>query len=176
VVPERITEQDKYEGVRIYLECGFDRIKQKLQIDIGFGDVIVPEPHEISYPILLPKLEIPVIQAYSIETVVAEKFQAMIELSSANSRMKDFYDVYQILIKYDYNLATLTEAIIGTFKNRKTNYQPNHALFNGEIGQSPVFQKAWENFLKKTKVEAPMDFSEVSNKITSSLQEIWNGL
>lgn len=176
VVPERIAEQDKYEGVRIYLEGGFDKIKQKLQIDIGFGDVMVPASQEISYPILLPSLEIPMIQAYSIETVVAEKFQAMIELSSANSRMKDFYDVYQILIKGNYNPDTLGEAIRGTFRNRKTNFQPKHALFNGEIGQSPVFQKAWENFLKKTNVEAPRNFSEVSNRITSSLQEIWNGL
>jgi predicted nucleotidyltransferase component of viral defense system len=175
VESERITEQDKYEGVRIYLECGFDTIRQKLQIDIGFGDVMVPAPQEITYPILLPTLEIPLVQAYSIETVIAEKFQAMIELSSANSRMKDFYDVYQILMKGNYNPDTLGEAIRGTFRNRKTNYQPNHALFNGEIGQSPVFQNAWGNFLKKTKVEAPVDFSEVLVFITSSLQEIWNG-
>ncbi len=173
---ERISEQDKYEGVRIYLEGGFDSIRQKLQIDIGFGDVMVPSPVEISYPVLLPELDAPLIKAYSIETVVAEKFQAMIELSSANSRMKDFYDVFQILKRGNFDSDSLDDAIRATFNNRQTGYQPNHALFNGTIGQSAAFQKAWENFLKKTKVAATSDFNEVVKTISGPLQEIWEGM
>jgi len=173
---EKISEQDKYEGVRIYLEGGFDSIRQKLQIDIGFGDVMVPSPVEISYPVLLPELEAPLIMAYSIETVVAEKFQAMIELSSANSRMKDFYDVYQILTKRNYNSEALSVATIATFKNRQTGYQLNHALFSGAIGESAVFQKAWENFIKKTKVVAPTDFNVVSSTITNAFLELWESM
>ncbi len=176
VKSERISEQDKYEGVRVFLEGGFDRIRQSLQIDIGFGDVMVPDPVEISYPVLLSTLESPMIQAYSIETVMAEKFQAMIELSLANSRMKDFYDVYQILKKGSYDSDLLTEATKATFRNRQTAFQPNHALFNGGIGQSAIFQKAWDNFTKKTKVAAPSEFNEVAATITCTFLEIWEGL
>lgn len=173
---ERISEQDKYEGVRIYLEGGFDSIRQKLQIDIGFGDVMVPSPVEISYPVLLPELDAPLIKAYSIETVVAEKFQAMIELSSANSRMKDFYDVFQILIKGNYDPEALALATIATFRNRQTGYQQNHALFSGAIGESELFQRAWTNFRKKTMVSAPEDFSEVAATIVTSFFEIWESM
>jgi predicted nucleotidyltransferase component of viral defense system len=173
---ERISEQDKYEGVRIYVDGRFDTIHQKLQVDIGFGDVMVPSPVEISYPVLLPELEAPLIKAYSVETVVAEKFQAMIELSSANSRMKDFYDVYQILTKGNFNSVDLTEATRATFRNRQTNYQSNHALFNGTISESPLFQRAWENFIKKTKVKAPSNFNEVASLITGTFLEIWESM
>ena len=176
IYAERISEQDKYEGVRIYLEGGFDSIRQKLQIDIGFGDIMVPSPVEISYPVLLSELEVPLIKAYSIETVVAEKFQAMIELSSANSRMKDFFDVYQILTMGNFNPIDLSEAIRATFRNRQTRYQPNHALFNGTISESAVFQKGWESFIKKTKVVAPSEFSVVALSITSAFLEIWESM
>ncbi|MBU1718967.1 MAG: nucleotidyl transferase AbiEii/AbiGii toxin family protein, partial [Bacteroidetes bacterium] len=76
---ETISEQEKYEGVRIHIQAGFDTISQQIQIDIGFGDIMTPQPEKIVYPVLLKELESPFIKAYSNETVIAEKFQTMIE-------------------------------------------------------------------------------------------------
>jgi hypothetical protein len=90
--------------------------------------------------------------------------------------MKDFYDVYQILTKRNYNSEALSVATIATFKNRQTAYQPNHALFSGAIGESAVFQKAWGNFIKKTKIEAPTDFNVVSSTITNAFLELWESM
>ncbi len=93
----KITEEHKYSGIRLLMDAGFDTIKQRIQIDIGFGDVMVPSAQQLVYPVLLREMERPVILAYSSETVIAEKFQAMIELAGLNSRMKDFYDIYSII-------------------------------------------------------------------------------
>jgi len=84
---EPIAEQEKYNGVRVFVDTQFDTIRQRLQIDIGFGDVVTPENIQLEYPVLLDDMGTPVVRAYSVETVIAEKFQAMIELSLFNSRM-----------------------------------------------------------------------------------------
>ena len=97
IVAEEIASQDQYPGIRLFVIAGLDTIRQRIQIDIGFGDIVIPSAVQLNYPTLLPESEILVVRAYSLETVVAEKFEAMIDLSAANSRMKDFYDVYYIL-------------------------------------------------------------------------------
>lgn len=99
---ERIKEDADYEGVRIKVTALLGRIRKVLQFDIGFGDVVVPKPQLIEYPVLLD-MEMPRVQAYSKESVISEKFEAMISLSVMNSRMKDFYDIYTLLASEDYN-------------------------------------------------------------------------
>lgn len=94
---EEINENRLYKGIRLHVTAQLDTVCQKIAMDIGFGDVITPEPLELEYPLLLEDLPSVNIMAYSLETVVAEKFQAMIELSENNSRMKDFYDLYTLL-------------------------------------------------------------------------------
>jgi len=91
---EPIAELEKYNGVRVFVDTQFDSIRQRLQIDIGFGDVVTPENLQLEYPVLLDDMETPVVRAYSVETVIAEKFQAMIELSLFNSRMKFFFTTF----------------------------------------------------------------------------------
>jgi predicted nucleotidyltransferase component of viral defense system len=93
----KINKVDKYAGVRVKIEVKLGNIKQNLQIDIGFGDVVTPNPIAMDYPTLLT-MSVPKIQAYSIETLIAEKFEAMISLAEMNSRMKDFYDIYSLLL------------------------------------------------------------------------------
>ena len=94
---EEINENRVYKGIRLHVIARLDTARQKITMDIGFGDVITPNPQELEYPLLLDDLPPVNIMAYSLETVVAEKFQAMIELSENNSRMKDFYDLYTLL-------------------------------------------------------------------------------
>ena len=90
---ERIKEDQEYEGLRLRMSCRLENARIPIQIDIGFGDVVMPAAAEVTYPVLLD-FPAPVLPAYSRESVVAEKYHAMVTLGIANSRMKDFYDLW----------------------------------------------------------------------------------
>ena len=173
---EVISKQDKYKGVRVFIEAEFDTIRQRLQIDVGFGDVITPCSQEIVYPVILEEMEVPILKAYSKETVIAEKFQAMIELSSVNSRMKDFYDVYMLLSTDDFDSQVLKEAIIATFENRNTHYIEDHALFTLEFMSNSQRQKNWNAFLRKINEEKFFTFETTLNLIINRLKPFWEKL
>lgn len=172
-----ITEQDKYNGIRLFVEAGFHTIQQRLQIDVGFGDVLQPNPNKnLEFPVLLTECDIPVIQAYASETIIAEKFQAMIELSSANSRMKDFYDVYKLITSKKLNQTKLELGIRATFKNRNTKYFDNHALFQEGFFTDPNRVKMWKAFLNKIGQDKDLNFKDVGNTISLTLKPIWEKL
>jgi hypothetical protein len=145
-------------------------------MDIGFGDVITPSPQQLSFPALIATAPGANILAYSLETVVAEKFQAMISLSVGNSRMKDFFDVYQILSKQILDSATLSEAIKATFANRGTHFKENHPLFNEDFFTDINRSQYWKGFLKRIKYSMPLSFTEVGTLIRTHLQPYWNQL
>ena len=168
-----IAENAKYSGVRVLIDVRLDTIKQRLQIDIGFGDIITPAPTKLAYPVLLDDLEKPEINAYSIETIIAEKFQAMIRLGVFNSRMKDFYDVYILLKNKQINEETLQEAIFQTFKNRKTDFTKNHELFTENFHQNPSRQLMWNAFLRKMKITEDLNFPFVIKTILNKLQPVY---
>ena len=173
VVGELITQQDKYDGVRVFIDATFHTVRQRIQIDVGFGDIVIPAVQKLEYPILLEGMQVPVIQAYSIETVIAEKFQAMIELSVANSRMKDFYDVYKLLTGNEFDSNTLEEAIKATFANRGTSYAENHALFTVEFATNPQRKRSWAAFLNKINRDKELAFEEVMRLIDEKLWPYW---
>ncbi|MDP2887646.1 MAG: nucleotidyl transferase AbiEii/AbiGii toxin family protein [Bacteroidota bacterium] len=176
VVGELISEQDKYNGVRLFIEAAFDTVRQRIQIDIGFGDIVIPTIQELEYPVLLDDMRIPVIHAYSKETVVAEKFQAMIELSVANSRMKDFYDVYKLLSDNEFDNVTLEAAIVATFNNRQTIYMENHALFSSDFAVNVLRKRNWTAFLNKINRDKSLPFEEVMKIIKEKLGQYWEKL
>jgi predicted nucleotidyltransferase component of viral defense system len=165
----------RYTGIRISYVARLDSIRQQMQIDIGFGDVITPAPQNLFYPVLLDELPNPEICAYSLETVVAEKFHAMIELGNDNSRFKDFYDTYQILKTQDLDDNVLNDAVIATFVNRKTIIQQNHPLFSADFATNPYRQTRWKAFLHKIKAKN-MDFEMVVQTIITQLEPIYNQL
>jgi predicted nucleotidyltransferase component of viral defense system len=173
VVGELITQQDKHNGVRLYIDASFHTVRQRIQIDVGFGDIVIPVVQELEYPILLDDMQVPVIQAYSKETVIAEKFQAMIELSVANSRMKDFYDVYKLLADNEFDNDTLEEAIKATFANRETSYAENHALFSVDFATNLQRKRSWTAFLNKINRDKELDFEEVMRLIKEKLMPYW---
>ena len=90
---ERIKDEEKYEGVRLHMTALIEKTRVPLQIDVGFGDRVVPEPEEIEFPTLLD-FPAPHVKSYTRESVVAEKFEAMVKLGMLNTRMKDFFDVW----------------------------------------------------------------------------------
>ena len=166
----------RHQGIRLLIDAGFDTIIQRIQIDVGFGDVLTPSAVTIVFPVLLSHLESPILLAYSAETVVAEKFQAMILLSSANSRMKDFYDIFILLKKNCLDKQKLQEAIKATFINRQTPYAENQLLFEPNYSENKQRQTMWKAFLRKTGLNQEIPFDEVVATITSELKPCWENL
>ena len=169
---EEINENRVYKGIRLHVIARLDTARQKITMDIGFGDVITPNPQELAYPLLLDELPPVNIMAYSLETVVAEKFQAMIELSENNSRMKDFYDLYTLLYDKTIDDVLLEKAIHATLKNRETVYEENHPLFSDDFSTNPRFQMLWKGFMKKIGKTEP-DFETVIHLTKEKLFPFW---
>ena len=172
VEAEDITVNKEYHGVRVSVVAHLDTARQRVSMDIGFGDVVTPAPQELAFPALIDTVPQAEIKAYSLETVVAEKFHAMIVLSLANSRMKDFFDVYRILVTDKVD----DEAIRFTFANRGTGYRENHPLFTEEFFASKDRQSFWKGFLRKIKYSEIIEFQTVGLLIKDRLQPYWESL
>jgi predicted nucleotidyltransferase component of viral defense system len=150
---ERIKEDQEYEGLRLRISCSLENARIPIQIDIGFGDVVMPEAAEITYPVLLD-FPAPVLPAYSRESVVAEKFHAMVVLGIANSRMKDFCDLWILARQFEFQGPVLCEAIRATFERRRTAIPnaPPLAL-SPEFSQDPRKLAQWRAFLVKGRLD-----------------------
>ena len=163
----RIKEDQEYEGVRVNCPVRLGQARVTLQIDVGFGDAITPPPIRVDYPTILD-FPPPVLKAYPKETVVAEKFQAMVALGMTNSRMKDFFDLWVLSRDFAFDGSTLTNAMAVTFRRRRSQppMEPPLAL-TGEFGTDPTKVKQWEAFVRKgrlktdsTKLESVIAFLE----------------
>ena len=170
-----ITVDKDYPGTRIFIIAHMDTIEYNMSVDIGFGDVVTPCPVVVDFPLLLSDLPAVSIQAYSIETVIAEKFHSMIDRDVANSRMKDFFDCYMLLtLNQEIDNGVLREAIFATFSNRELHYNADLQLFTEAFATDETRIKRWETFLKKIKWKDNLSFSEVMNVVHDRLQPIYN--
>ena len=167
---EPITVEKKYPGTRFYFTAHMDTISYNMSVDIGFGDVVTPYPTTIDFPLLLPDIPSVNIQAYSLETVVAEKFHTMIDRDVLNSRMKDFFDCYQLLTKRDLDNETLYDAIKATFDNRGLTYNSELQLFTKDFSTDAARITRWKAFLKKIQWKETLDFETVMEVIRERLQ------
>ena len=154
-------------GINVTIEAYLDRTKLNLNIDIGFGDAVFPSPIDMEYPTLLNN-HAPIIQAYSKESVIAEKFQAIVSLGRANSRMKDFYDIYALAKSFDFDGLILEKAIKMTFSNRKTIFSSIVAFETGFF-QDSYRRKMWNSFLKSRKIPLELGFETVLVKLMNFL-------
>jgi predicted nucleotidyltransferase component of viral defense system len=154
VTAGRIKEDQEYEGVRVTCPARLGQARVALQIDVGFGDAITPAPSRVDYPTILD-FPPPVLKAYPKETVVAEKFQAMVALGMTNSRMKDFFDLWVLSRNFAFDGATLTSAIAATFRRRRSVPPTDPPLaLTGEFGTDPTKVKQWEAFVRKGRLKA----------------------
>lgn len=167
---KEITEFKDYHGLNVSAKAYLDRTRIDISIDIGFGDVVYPEKIKMKYPVLLD-MAIPEIYAYSLESVIAEKFEAVVELGYGNSRYKDFYDIYILLNTYDFNGEILKQAIFATFENRQTTLL-DIAAFEEDFNTDPVRQLRWTSFIKKKKAMQKIDFENLIQDIKSFLVPI----
>ena len=140
ITDQNITEFKDYHGIRLSIPVRMDTISHVMTMDIGFGDVVTPKPVDLDYPILLEHLPSAKILAYSLETVIAEKLHAVVDLADQSSRMKDYYDLYTILHNEKFDAYVLQEAIIRTFENRHTPYDDNTMFFRKEFSENRQMQ------------------------------------
>lgn len=135
-----------------------DRTRVSVSIDIGFGDVVYPERSECPFPVLLD-MDAPEVYAYSIYSVIAEKFEAFVSLGLANGRYKDFYDIYVLSANYDLNGNELKNAIVETFMHRETTFD-DIVAFEPDFIEDTVRQGRWNAFIKKKKAMMKIEFEE----------------
>lgn len=174
IVAERITEDADYEGVRVRFIGKLDAARINMQLDIGFGDIIVPSPQRISLHSLLdfPQVDL---NGYSMESAIAEKFEAMVKLGELNSRMKDFYDIWLLARFFDFDRENLCRAISETFKQRGTDLPVQITPFSDQFGQDKSQQ--WLTFRKRLgSGESPEDFPEIITFIKQFLGPVINDL
>ena len=169
---EAIHEDADYEGIRIRISGVLGKARKVLQIDLGFGDTIRPGIVDITFPAILEETG-PKVKAYSAESVISEKFEAMIKLSLVNSRMKDFYDVYALSSGRRFNGQVLACAIEATFKARKTSFPDYAIVFSDDFSGNNGRQKQWQAFLKKSKLQGIDDqLGNIMQRITSFLKPV----
>jgi hypothetical protein len=142
------------------------QIKDVLQIDIGLGDAIFPKPQKVTYPSLLgfPSARL---KAYPKETVIAEKFHAMVILGLANSRMKDFFDIDKLIKTFEFDGKIVQQAIESTFQRRKTKLPTEHPLaLTTDFAGNPIKQTQWKAFLRKNRLEDDhMELHEIIERL-----------
>jgi len=171
---EPITVEKEYPGTRFFVTAKMDTIVYPMSMDVGFGDVVTPGPVTVDFPLLLQDVPSINIQAYSLETIVAEKFHAMVERDVNNSRMKDFFDCYQILTTKELDDEMLYEAVKATFDNRELAYNADLQLFNDDFYTDEVRLKRWEVFLKKIQWKESLSFANVMAVITVRLKGLYD--
>jgi predicted nucleotidyltransferase component of viral defense system len=150
---EEIREQAEYRGARIRFTYQLGEARGTLQVDVGFGDVLTPPPKIVEFPSLL-EFPAPRLKAYQRETVVAEKFQAVVTLGIGNSRMKDFYDLSMLANEFHFDGETLSRAIEATFRRRKTALPSEAPLaLSPDFAEDQIKQKQWQGFLNKNRLQ-----------------------
>lgn len=154
-----ITEFKEYHGVNISITAYLDRTRVPVSVDIGFGDIIRPDRVIMEFPVLLD-MDVPKIYAYSISSVISEKFEAIVSLGDANSRYKDFYDIFILADRYDLDGTELKEAVEETFEHRGTRFDDIFA-FKEDFIKSEIHQSRWKAFLKKKKALVNAELEDV---------------
>ena len=139
----------KYAGIGASIVARIKNTRTPFSIDFGVGDVIVPKQEKRPIPTQLPEFEAPTVNTYSIETTVAEKLDAILSLMEFSSRMKDYYDLYYIANKFDFDGAVLTEALRKTFSNREHSFTLEQFEQVMSFGDDATMLKKWKAFVRK---------------------------
>lgn len=148
VEAERIQDDEHYEGVRLHIPATLGNARDRLQIDVAFGNAITPGPMESEYPTLLgfPR---PTLLTYPLETVCAEKLEAAVALGEVNSRLKDFRDLYVISGTTAFEGENLQRAFAQTFERRDTEMRADAAIFTDRFAEDEARQRAWDAYRRK---------------------------
>lgn len=172
---EPIALQRKYHGVSTQITGYIKNVRVPFNVDIGVGDVIVPKAERRNIQTQLDGYEKPEILTYSLESTIAEKFDAILQRFELTGRMKDFYDIYYLSKTFDFDGLKLQTAIQETLQNRGTTYEADSFTRVLALADDPDMQTKWRYFLKNTG-NPEIEFAEVMGGIELFLQPVWDAL
>ena len=166
-----IASAKKYAGIGATIVARIKNTRTVFSVDFGVGDVIVPRPEKRRIPSQLVGFESPVVSAYSVESAVAEKLDAILSLMEFSSRMKDYYDILYLSRKFDFDGTTLTEAIARTIDNRGRNFEATRFDLLMALAGDSVMEKKWTAFLRKIKTDE-VDFPKMLSLLDQFLRAV----
>ena len=172
---EEISPQRKYHGISTQIIAQIKNVRVPFNVDIGVGDVIVPRAEERKINTQLPDFEAPVIMTYSLESTIAEKFDAILQRFELTGRMKDFYDIYYLARTFDFDGAKLQTAITRTLERRGTPYDKDSFKRIIALADDVDMQKRWKYFLKNIKDDT-LEFSVVIDEIQAFLEPVFENI
>lgn len=165
VKAEPIRKEANYEGMRVTLSGILDAARCSVQIDVGYGDAVTPAPELVQFPALLDDIAAPCLRAYPLYTVIAEKYEAIVSLGMANTRMKDYFDLWFLATYAEVDEAILLQAVQATFARRRTEVPASAPTGLADVfAANPIKQQQWRAFLSKSKLAAP-DLAEVTARL-----------
>ena len=178
IIGERIIETANYKGVRVRFTAHLGTARIPMQVDIGFGDPLVPGPSLVRLPTILD-FPSPELQGYSRESAIAEKLQVMIYMGEVNSRMKDFYDIWSLATHFHFDGPILAQAIYETFRWRQTTLPLTPVAFSDGFAQDREKQTQWDAFIRRHRLErqgTPVTLRGAIQVIAAFLQPVIQAL
>lgn len=172
---EEISPQRKYHGISTQIIGQIKNVRVPFNVDIGVGDIIMPKAEERKINTQLPDFEKPVIKTYSLESTIAEKFDAILQRFELTGRMKDFYDIYYLARTFDFEGAKLRAAIFETLKKRETPYDRDSFKRILALSEDEDMQKRWRYFLKNIK-DGTLEFAVVIKEMQKFLEPVFDAI
>lgn len=172
---EMISPQRKYKGVSFQLVGHIKNTRTPFDVDFGIGDVIVPTSQKRTIPVQLDGFDQPEVMTYSLESTVAEKFDALLQRMELTSRMKDIYDIYYLATMFDFDGRALQQAIFETLQNRGTDYDGNSFDRVIALAEDRNIQVRWRQYLRRMKMPE-LDLKEVMPVIDRFLRAVWEAI
>ncbi len=169
-----IGKQAGYPGIRVTMRGELDGAQIHVQVDIGFGDAVTPESEVIEFPVLLEDMTSPVIRAYPKPTVIAEKLEAIVRLGRVNSRLKDYFDLWVLLVAVGTDTADVAAAIWATFTRRNTPIPlTTPSGLSEEFVQDPRVVAQWRAFTTRNQLSAP-DIAETISQLRDEVMPLFS--
>lgn len=172
---EEISPQRKYKGISTQVIGKIKNVRVPFNVDIGVGDVIIPKAEVRKISTQLPDFELPEVHTYSLESTIAEKFDAILQRYELTGRMKDFYDIYYLAQRFDFDGVKLQTAIFETLQNRGTPYEKNSFQRVIELADDPNMHVKWRYFLKNIKNNS-LHFGVVIKEIQVFLEPVFDAI
>ena len=172
---EMISPQRKYKGVSFQLVGHIKNTRTPFDVDFGIGDVIIPTSQSRMIPVQLDGFDSPEVMTYSLESTVAEKFDALLQRMELTSRMKDIYDIYYLATMFDFDGRALQQAIFETLQNRGTDYDKNSFDRVIALAEDNNIQVRWRQYLRRMKMPE-LELKEVMPVIDRFLRPVWDAI
>lgn len=171
---ETIMDEFDYPGIRIHMLGHFDKINQPIKIDISTDDVITPKAVEYSYPLMFEKREIALF-TYNAETLLAEKMQTILSRGITNTRMRDFYDLYELIQIIDFSWDVYKNAFDKTCEKRKTIYEKEEAIrIMKEVASDSDMENRWGQFRKKNDFVGDIMYKQLMDALMETTNKLFH--